>query len=245
MKKKLNELNRKIRHSQKKNNGLIHKRNSSRKAIDSLSRVKPTPAPRWIFKELERAFGGAYRSYRVNGRPKMDVETFFSQIRRGLIKLISEELENRNSARIQTTVWIRFVRNEDVIDLAFNSLMTSVYKGSELDQTVDEIIAHTRTQIENPALLNSRFVFDEVLRLDVNFHQLNLTRGSSYIPLPDFIANRKAVINPQNGDSKCFKWAIIAANSWGEIKFNPEQISNLRKFENDNNWSGLKFKVSI
>ena len=27
--------------------------------------------------ELEQAFGGSYRSYRINGRPKMDVDTFF------------------------------------------------------------------------------------------------------------------------------------------------------------------------
>ena len=34
MKKKLNELNRKIRHSKKKNDGLIHKRNALRKAVE-------------------------------------------------------------------------------------------------------------------------------------------------------------------------------------------------------------------
>ena len=28
--------------------------------------------------ELEQAFGGAYRSYRVNGRPKKNVDTFFN-----------------------------------------------------------------------------------------------------------------------------------------------------------------------
>ena len=27
--------------------------------------------------ELEQALGGAYRSYRINGKPKMDVDTFF------------------------------------------------------------------------------------------------------------------------------------------------------------------------
>ena len=43
------------------------------------------------------------------------------------------------------------------------------------------MIVNMKFQIENPALLNSRFVFDEFLCLDVNFHQLNLTRGSSYI----------------------------------------------------------------
>ena len=29
--------------------------------------------------ELEQVFGGAYRSYRVNGRPKIDVDTFFNR----------------------------------------------------------------------------------------------------------------------------------------------------------------------
>ena len=38
--------------------------------------------------ECEQAFNGAYRSYRVNGKPKMDVDTFFNRIREGLIELI-------------------------------------------------------------------------------------------------------------------------------------------------------------
>ena len=38
--------------------------------------------------ELEQAFGGSYRSYRVNGRPKIDVDTFFNRIRKELIELI-------------------------------------------------------------------------------------------------------------------------------------------------------------
>ena len=38
--------------------------------------------------ELEQASGGAYRSYGVNGKPKMDVDTFFNRIRKELIELI-------------------------------------------------------------------------------------------------------------------------------------------------------------
>ena len=38
--------------------------------------------------ELEQAFGGAYRSNRINGKPKMDVDTFFNRIRKELIELI-------------------------------------------------------------------------------------------------------------------------------------------------------------
>ena len=85
MKKMLDELNRKIRHSRKKHNGLIHKRNSLRKAIEGLKHgtkpevletrmAEPVPEPDWTSTECEQAFNGAYRSYRFNGRPKMDVD---------------------------------------------------------------------------------------------------------------------------------------------------------------------------
>ena len=102
--------------------------------------------------------------------------------------MIERELKTRTSARIQITAWIRFIRNDtqERIELAFNSLMTSVYRGSKIDQIVDEMIANMKFQIDNPVLINSRFVFDEFLHVDINFHQLNLTRGSSYLPLPDW-----------------------------------------------------------
>ena len=208
-------------------------------------RIKePTP-----FKpiELEQVFGGAYRSYRVNGKPKMDVDTFFNRIRKELIELIKRELNTRTSARIQTTAWIRFVRDDEEgqerIELAFNSLMMSVYRGSEMDQIVHGMITNMKFQIENPALLNSRFVFDEFLYLDVNFHQLNLTRGSSYLPLPDWLARKKAIANPHNNDEECFKWLVIAAENAG-MK-DPQCVSNFRKFIDNYDWSGLEFPVSI
>ena len=93
--------------------------------------------------------------------------------------------------------------------------MTSVYRGSEPDQIVGEMVDNMKFQIENPALLNSRFVFDEVLHLDVNFHQLNLMRGSSYLPLPDWLVRKGAIVNPHNDDEECFKWSVIAAENVG------------------------------
>ena len=190
--------------------------------------------------ELEQAFGGADRSYRINGKPKLDVDTFFNRIRKELLELMKRELKIRTSARIQTTAWIRFVRDDEEsqerVELAFNSLMTSVYRGSEMDQIVDGMIANMKFQIENPAQLNSRFVFDEFLYLDANFHQLNLMRGSSYLPLPDWLAMKKAIVNPHNDDEECFKWSVIAAENVG-MK-DPQCVSNLRKFMDSYDWSG-------
>ena len=117
------------------------------------------------------------------------------------------------------TAWIRFVRDDEEgqerVELAFNSLMMSVYRGSEPDQIVDRMTANMKFQIENPALLNGRFVFDEFLYLEVNFHQLNLKRGSFYLPLPDWLVRKKAIANPHNDNEECFKWSIIEVENVG------------------------------
>ena len=183
MKNKLGKLNRKIRHSKKKNNELISKQNSIKKKIEEL---KGPREPEESFNPMEReqAFGRAYRSYRIDGRSRMDVDTFFDRIRQNLIDLMNRELTDLGSARAQMTAWIRFrqVLEDDLgsiigfdrVRLPFNSMTTEIFQGSNFNEIVNEMFSHMRTQIENPALTNCRFVFDEVLFLDINFHQLNL-----------------------------------------------------------------------
>ena len=79
----------------------------------------------------------------------------------------------------------------------------------------------------------------------MDFHRLNLTRGSSYIPLSDWLLEKKAIINPKNSDMECFKWAIIAAMKWELLANSPERISKLKRYEGEFDWDGLKFPVSI
>ena len=161
-----------------------------------------------------------------------------------MIDLIRKEMRGR-SVRAQTSMWIRFTKDEDLVELVFNSLMTNIYNLNNLDEIVLEMINNMKYQIENPALLNSRFIFKEVLYMDINIHQLNLTRGSSYLPLPDWLAHKKAIINPKNEDQECFKWAVITALEFQNIESHPERISNLIKFSNKYDWSGLGFPVSF
>ena len=92
------------------------------------------------------------------------------------------------------------IQEGGLVELAFNSRMVNVYNLSDMNEIVNEMIAHMKKQIENPALSDSKFAFDEVLHMDVDFHQLNLMRGSSYLPLPDWLAKKKAIINPKNAD---------------------------------------------
>ena len=107
------------------------------------------------------------------------------------------------------------------------------------------MLAHIKTQTENPKFPESGFSLDKIMHLYINFHRLALTRDSCYTELPEWIKNKKAVINPQNKDEECFKWAVIAALHHEEIKHNPERISLLRPYENQYNWKGLEFPASI
>ena len=51
------------------------------------------------------------------------------------------------------------------------------------------------------------------------------------------------IVNPHNDDEECFKWSVIAAENVG-MK-DPQWVSNLRKFMDNYDWSGLEFPVSI
>ena len=86
---KIAELNKKIRRAKNKKNKerLIAKRNSLR--------LGP--------KELEGAFGGAYRCYRLDGIEGMDVDTYFTRTRKFLIDLLNKETTNR-AVRSQATI---------------------------------------------------------------------------------------------------------------------------------------------
>ena len=178
---KIAELNKKIRRAKYKKNKerLIAKRNSLKIELS------------WRPKELEGAFGGAYRCYRTDGIEGkghvLDVDTFLARTRKFLVDLLNKETTNR-AVRSQATTWIRFVRDEvEQVSLAFNSRMMTVYSLNNKNEIVTAMIEHMAQQIENPALRNSKFVFDRVLHMDIDFHRLNVTRGSSYVLLPDWL----------------------------------------------------------
>ena len=50
------------------------------------------------------------------------------------------------------------------------------------------------------------------------FHKIDI-RAESCIMSPDWIASKKATINPTNEkDNKCFQWSIIAGLNYNNIK---------------------------
>ena len=174
----------------------------------------------------------------------MDFSTFFSKIKNTITNVLRKETSQR-AIRSRTTTWIRFTKGDEIVSLAFNSRMTPVYMLNDIDSIVQSMINHMAQQVENPALRDSKFVFDGIVYTDISIHRLNLTRGSSYIPLPDWLSKKKAILNPKNLDMKCFKRSVITALKWEEIDRDHQRVSKLRRYEDEFDWSGIRYPISV
>ena len=65
--------------------------------------------------------------------------------------------------------------------------------------------------------------------------------AGSYIELPKVIQNKKACVNVQNKDDKCFMWAILSALH--PAKDNAKRVSQYTPFENELNFNKIDFPV--
>ena len=75
---------------------------------------------------------------------------------------------------------------------------------SKMKETVLESLAKFQRE-------GSNWRFRLVLSLDLHTVKYEPFGGSSDIPLPTFLAAKKAIINLKNEDDECFKWAITRA----------------------------------
>ena len=91
-------------------------------------------------------------------------------------------------------------------------------------------------------MTGSSYFFEKVDSLEYHFHKVTLKRGSSYIPSPKWLNNKKSTINPQNTeDNNFFQYSIAAALNHQKIPNHSERISNLIPFINNYNWNEIKF----
>ena len=87
----------------------------------------------------------------------------------------------------------------------------------------------------------SEFVFDYVHLLHYKRHKINRNRGGSYIDPPDWIKNKKAIINPFNTKDKCFQYAVTVTLNYEEIKKDPQRIKKIKPFISKYNQERIDF----
>ena len=103
-----------------------------------------------------------------------------------------------------------------------------IIQGRNTDHIIRELFRSFlhNYQEELKIIKESDFVFESVELMDYKLHRLHLRRDGSYVKSSEWLANKKATINPKNkqGDDECLRWSTISALNYKEIM--------KKKFEN-------------
>ena len=70
-------------------------------------------------------------------------------------------------------------------------------------------------------------------------------KETSYIDLPKEIKSKKAIINVQNKNNRCFEYAILSAQHHDKIKSDHQRPSKYKKYLGQLNFTGIEFPVSL
>ena len=116
-------------------------------------------------------------------------------------------------------------------------------KSTDVDKLIKICIDGIEGGIENYQETGSAWYFKEVEKLEIHTVEYNPTKGSSYIPLPDWVSNKKAIVNIENKDEKCFLWCILRYLYPRED--NGNRLTDLKKYENSLNTKGISFPMKL
>ena len=148
-----------------------------------------------------------------------------------LSDLINENkaIENKfNEWKIQINMHVNFLSSNDTGEIRTIFVLSDneeIRLGNETDDIVKSLISSFLNNYQKEEIIlrnGSNFVFESV-DLPYHIHKTSLKRGNSYINSPEWVANKKATINPKNEDDKCFKYYIIVALHHNKFKSNPER----------------------
>ena len=182
----------------------------------------------------------------IDGKPGYDPKRFFQKTRDLLIKIFKE---NKNTKT--KMIFICQMQRTDLktgetieIDADFHSEIEINIAETDEKKLLDKMIARIEEVLANFQQSGSNWVFQQIIRLEIHFANWQPLGGSTFIPLPAKLKNKKGVINIKNEDNQCFKWCI--ARALNPVDKNPNRINKeLIEQAKSLNWNGLKFPVDL
>ena len=105
--------------------------------------------------------------------------------------------------KIQLSMQISFisVTSEERDTMHSKSDNIEIMKGLSANDIVNRFIKSFKQRYQEgleTTMRGSSYVFNHVKLLEYHFHKISLSRGSSYIPTLEWIANKICTINPKN-----------------------------------------------
>ena len=146
---------------------------------------------------------------------------------------------------------INFISSKNFIDtrnMHSKSDNVEIMKGVDANQIIKNLFNSLLQRYQKwleESMKGSGFVFDYVESLNYIFHKIDLKRSGSYIETPDWIKNKKATINVENDDDKCFQYSMTVALNYDKIKKHHQRVSNVKPFINQYDWNEINFPSHV
>ena len=125
------------------------------------------------------------------------------------------------------------------------SKAVEVYMGSNTEDVINTVLENFQSTQETSNERGKEFSADSVEVLYYEFHKIDIIRAESYIISPDWIARKRATINPKNEKDKCFQWSIIAGLNYNIKEKELKKLLKSRRVDTDfssyrRDWEGFE-----
>ena len=196
----------------------------------------------------QTAFDGLFSNYEISGNG-MDIPNYLSYVKNMVFDLIENYLIESNIKiqlilNVLTSVGDYGFENYREDNTYLHSITKLITKSNFLNEIYEEITDEILETFSSYESKGSGWKFMGVQYLEILITKVKHFGGSSYMDLPLEIKNKKAFVNVQNkNDNECFKYSILAALHYDEIKDNLKRPSNYIKWQNELNFEGIDFPV--
>ena len=120
-----------------------------------------------------------------------------------------------------------------------------ILEGTDESELYNEMVEEIEEEIQKAQdAEGSGWVFQKVEKLVLHTTKWDPIKAGSYIDLPPFLKNKKAIINMKNEDDECFKWCVLRALNLKDT--NPDRIDKDLKSKQDTlNMQGIRYPVTF
>lgn len=115
--------------------------------------------------------------------------------------------------------------------------------GEDREKWYQHACQELHMNMENLQARGSGWTISGINYLQMDQTICNSPSGSAYIELPDWMKNKKAVINIKNNDNKCFMWSVLAHLHPADQ--NAERVTKYSDYVNELNFGDLTFPMKI
>ena len=180
-----------------------------------------------------------------------DLSAFARENKENFTNVVQNEINELNSVKVRFGMKAEFsiIRNDErqTMQHYFQENQPHVFNRNDQAQIkieFDSFVETMKGEIVAWSARGSGWVLERIMVAYVNVARYQPLRGGTYLDLPQKLKNKKAIINVQNSDNECLKWALRAA------LFLPEDGKNLQRTSkypvaDGINYTGIDFPTPV